>query len=103
LSGVITIAVRSATLRVRGVAASPSARASSQAFAMSMLLYVVHLAVILWWLLDKSPKQRATTRLVAMLAGGLPVASLALRLDPARALLRAADVIARQSLFGERS
>ena len=38
--------------------------------ALGRLLYLVHLAVLLWWLLDKSPRQRATTGLVALLAGG---------------------------------
>src|SRR6266542_40584 len=31
--------------------------------ALGRLLYLVHLAVLLWWLLDKSPKQRATVAL----------------------------------------
>ena len=28
--------------------------------ALGRLLYLAHLAVLLWWLLDKSPRQRAT-------------------------------------------
>ena len=35
------------------------------AAALGRLLYLVHLAVLLWWLLDKSPRQRATTGLAA--------------------------------------
>ena len=34
--------------------------------AIGRLLYLVHLAVLLWWLLDKTVKQRATTALVQL-------------------------------------
>jgi AcrR family transcriptional regulator len=71
------------------------------AAALGRVLYVVHLAVILWWLLDKSPRQRATSQLLALLERLLPTAALALRLKPARALVRAADVLCRKGLFGD--
>ena len=32
--------------------------------ALGRLLYLVHLAVLLWWLLDKSANQRATSALI---------------------------------------
>jgi AcrR family transcriptional regulator len=83
---------------VLGASDAPEAE---DAAALGRLLYVVHLSVILWWLLDKSPKQRATTELMAMIERLLPVASLALRLGPARAFVRAADVLCREGLFGE--
>src|SRR6185436_14472248 len=37
------------------------------ASALGRLLYLLHLSVILWWLLDRSPKQRATQGLIALL------------------------------------
>src|SRR5262249_32548666 len=52
--------------------------------ALGRLLYLVHLAVLLWWLLDKTPKQRATEALVSLTAQLLPSAALTLRLAPVR-------------------
>ncbi|MGH7529546.1 MAG: TetR/AcrR family transcriptional regulator [Gemmatimonadales bacterium] len=69
--------------------------------ALGRLLYIVHLAVILWWLLDKSEGQRTTTRLIAMLERVLPITALPLRLEHARKFIRAADVLCREGLFGE--
>lgn len=69
--------------------------------ALGRLLYVAHLAVVLWWLLDKSPRQRATEGLVSMLAGLLPPASLLLRLPGAGSMVLGADALCRQALFGE--
>jgi AcrR family transcriptional regulator len=68
--------------------------------ALSRVLYLVHLVVILWWLLDQSPKQRATQELVAMIERVLPVAALALRVEPARGWLRAADRLSQDALIG---
>ena len=42
------------------------------AAALGRLLYLLHLAVILWWLLDRSPNQRATAALVALTKQILP-------------------------------
>jgi AcrR family transcriptional regulator len=84
---------------VRGADDAPAKPAD--AAALGRLLYVVHLAVVLWWLLDKSPKQRATAELVSMLAGALPAAALALRFERARALVRNVDGLCRVGLFGE--
>jgi AcrR family transcriptional regulator len=67
--------------------------------ALGRLLYLLHLAVLLWWLLDRSPGQRATGRLVALLGRALPLAALALRLPPVRSLVRAADGLVREALF----
>ncbi len=69
--------------------------------ALARVLYVTHLAVILWWLLDKSPAQRATDRLLSLLASTLPVVSLTLRMESARAFVRALDALLREGLFGE--
>jgi AcrR family transcriptional regulator len=64
--------------------------------AIGRLLYLLHLGVILWWLLDRSPGQRATRALVALIRQILPSAALALHLRPVRVFVRSAD-----SLFGE--
>ena len=76
-------------------------RAAALAELAGAPLYVVHLTVILWWLLDKSPDQKATKELIAMLGRMLPMLGLTLRLDPARAWVRAADQLCREGLFGE--
>jgi AcrR family transcriptional regulator len=64
--------------------------------ALGRLLYLIHLGVILWWLLDKSPGQHATQGLLALWKRVLPSASLALRLPVVRGAVQTADM-----LFGE--
>jgi AcrR family transcriptional regulator len=64
--------------------------------AIGRLLYLLHLGVILWWLFDRSPGQRATSALVALLRQILPSAALALHLRPVRGFVQSAD-----TLFGE--
>jgi len=68
--------------------------------ALGRLLYMVHLAVLLWWLLDKSAKQRATAALVALTQQLLPSAALTLRLPPVRRFVIAVDELIREALFG---
>jgi AcrR family transcriptional regulator len=68
--------------------------------ALGRVLYLVHLAVLLWWLLDKSPKQRATGALVVLTRQLLPSAALTLRLPPIRRFLIALDELIREALFG---
>jgi AcrR family transcriptional regulator len=68
--------------------------------ALSRLLYLVHLAVLLWWLLDKTPKQRATIALVALTQQMLPSAALTLRLPPIRRFVLTMDELIREGLFG---
>jgi AcrR family transcriptional regulator len=69
--------------------------------ALGLLLYLVHLAIILWWLLDKSPQQRATTSLMALLRRVLPACALMLRLPRARAFVVAGDKLFREALFDD--
>jgi len=68
--------------------------------ALGRLLYLVHLAVLLWWLLDKSRHQRATTALVALTRQLLPSAALALRLPAVRRFVISVDGLIREALFG---
>jgi hypothetical protein len=68
--------------------------------ALGRLLYLVHLAVLLWWLLDKTPKQRATVALVALTQQILPSAALTLRLPPIRRFVLTMDELIREGLIG---
>ena len=70
------------------------------AAALGRLLYPIHLAVLLWWLLDRTPRQRATTALVALAQQLLPSAALALRLPSIRRFVIGFDELIRQGLFG---
>lgn len=67
---------------------------------LGRLLYLVHLAVLLWWLMDKSPRQRATTGLVALLEKTMPSAVLALRFPPVARLVRTGDALFADALLG---
>lgn len=67
--------------------------------ALGRLLYLVHLAVLLWWLLDKSPRQRATGALVELIRQLLPSAALALRLRPVRTFVVSVDALIADALF----
>jgi AcrR family transcriptional regulator len=71
------------------------------AAALGRLLYLVHLAILLWWLLDKSPGQRATRALVRLIAQALPAASLTLRLPKVGAFILAGDRLFQEALVGE--
>jgi AcrR family transcriptional regulator len=68
--------------------------------ALGRLLYLVHLAVLLWWLLDKSSNQRATAALVSLTEQLLPSAALALRVPPVRKFVISVDELVREALFG---
>jgi AcrR family transcriptional regulator len=83
------------------VVGSTDAPARTLADATGRLLYMVHLAVLLWWLLDKSPKQRATGALVALVQQILPSAALTLRLPPVRRFVVSADALLREALFDD--
>jgi AcrR family transcriptional regulator len=69
--------------------------------ALGRLLYAAHLAVILFWLLDKSPRQRASRYVIAMIERALPLAAIALHMNEGVAFVRGADTWVRQGLFGE--
>jgi AcrR family transcriptional regulator len=71
--------------------------------ALGRLLYLVHLAVLLWWLLDKSSDQRATGALVSLTRQLLPSAALTLRAPPVRKFVISVDELVREALFGSPS
>jgi AcrR family transcriptional regulator len=69
--------------------------------AIARLLYLLHLAVLLWWLFDKTVKQRATAALVQLVQGILPSAAMTLRLPIVRRFVLSVDALVREALFGE--
>jgi hypothetical protein len=85
------------------VVGATDAPALQIAEALARLLYLTHLAIILWWLLDKSPEQRATGALVALIKQALPASALALRLKGVRSFVIAGDKLFHEALMGERS
>jgi len=90
--------VEAVFLNVVGGASDAPASALSE--SLGRLLYLLHLAVILWWLLDKSPKQMATHALVALLERILVSFSVALMLPQVRGFVRSADDLVKEALFG---
>ena len=83
------------------VAGSTDAPKRPLAGALGRLLYLAHLAVLLWWLLDRTPKQRATAALVALTKQLLPSVALSLRLPPIRRSVVTMDELIREALFGD--
>jgi len=69
--------------------------------AIGRLFYLVHLAVLLWWLLDKTTSQRATDALVQLFAGILPSAAMTLRLPFVRRFVLSVDALVREALFAD--
>ncbi len=82
------------------VVGSTDAPAPDLAAAVGRLLYLVHLAVLLWWLLDQTAKQRATAALVLLTQQILPSTALTLRLPPVRRFVLSSDELVREALFG---
>jgi AcrR family transcriptional regulator len=66
--------------------------------ALGRVLYLVHLALVLWWLLDRSTGQRATARLVGLTERVLPPLALALKLPVLRNLVVDFDAAASDAL-----
>lgn len=71
--------------------------------ALGRLLYLLHLGVILWWLLDRTPGQRATAALVALFRQILPSAALTLHLRAVRGFVASADALFGEALLDESS
>ena len=82
------------------VAGATDAPRGPLAAALGRVLYLVHLALVLWWLLDRSAGQRATQGLVAVTERALPPFGLALKLPLVRGLLGDFDEAAQHALFG---
>jgi AcrR family transcriptional regulator len=82
------------------VANAADAPKAPLAAALGRLLYLVHLTVLLWWLLDRTPKQRGTTALLALTRQLLPSAAVTLRLPPVRRFVIAIYELMREALYG---
>jgi AcrR family transcriptional regulator len=83
------------------VAGSTDMPAAEVATALGRLLYLLHLSVIMWWLLDRSAKQRATQGLIALLQRILPSAALALRFPPFPSFVISGDALLRDALLND--
>jgi len=102
--GIFAASTAFSRLRVQGVferavTHSTDAPRSPLAEALGRLLYMVHLAVLLWWLLDKTTGQRATRSLVSLAHQLLPSIALALRVPSVRRFVISADELVRDALF----
>jgi AcrR family transcriptional regulator len=82
------------------VVGSSDAPKQPLAEALGRLMYLVHLAVLLWWLLDKSSNQHATAALVSLTQQLLPSAALTLRVPLVRRFVISIDGLVREALFG---
>jgi len=82
------------------VAGASDAPKAPIAGALGRMFYLVHLAILLWWLLDRTPRQRATGTLVTLMEHLLPSAALTLRLPPIRRFVVSFDELIREGLFG---
>lgn len=92
-------------MRVQGVfeaavSGATDAPRREVADALGRLLYLSHLGVILWWLLDRSPEQRATRGLVDLVRQILPPLALALRLPLLRRIVESANGLFQEALLG---
>jgi AcrR family transcriptional regulator len=93
--------VRVQGLFVQAVVGATDAPRGELAPALGRLLYLVHLATLLLWLLDKSQGQRATDALVGLLRQALPLAAASLRVPGVPGLLVAADGLVRDALLAD--
>jgi AcrR family transcriptional regulator len=103
--GVLAAGTSASRERVRAVFLAAVSGASDApepdlAAALGRLLYTAHLGIVLWWLLDKSPRQSATRQLLDQLDLLLPLAASMLSLPPAQLLIHSADQLCMEALFG---
>ncbi|HSU13977.1 MAG TPA: TetR/AcrR family transcriptional regulator [Longimicrobium sp.] len=85
---------------VEAASRAADAPAGADAEALGRALDLVHLAVLLFWLLDRSSGQRATEGLVALIRRVLPPFGVAFRLRVVRGFVRALDALAREAFYG---
>ncbi len=68
---------------------------------LAWLLYLLHIAVILWWLLDRSEQQKGTEKLLAFLEGGEMMVVMALKLPFAGTIVGQLAEVSKLALLGE--
>lgn len=71
------------------------------AAALGRLFYLAHLVVILLRLLDKSPQQRASAKLLQAVDANKGWVAMALTLPQVRQLVEAVDTLIRDGVLGE--
>lgn len=103
--GIFAPATRFSRERVQGVFSNlvrtaTHAPPDELADALGRILYLAHLAAILFWLLDRTEGQRATGELVELSERLLGPMALALRFRRARAAVLHADALIRAALLG---
>ena len=69
--------------------------------SMGRLMYLYHLGVVLWWLLDRSPDQRVTERLVRWMGSVAPMVATVLWLPGVSEMVVQLDGMYREGLLGE--
>jgi len=85
---------------VAAVTGAADAPRGADAEALGRALDLAHLAVLLFWLLDRSAGQGATERLVGVIRRVLPSAAAAFRLRLVRGFVRQVDALARDAFYG---
>jgi len=103
--GIFSRATDFARERVQGafeaaVTGASDAPRANEARALGRLLYLGHLGVLLWWLLDRSTGQRATEGLLVVLERACGPIAFALKVPATRRLLVELDAAAGEALFG---
>lgn len=106
-SGLFSPATSEARLRVqqafeRAILEAPDAPAPAIGRPLARLCYLGHLGLLLFWLLDRSDGQGATSRLVSGIRRLLPRARWLLRLPGAPSMLHSLDEIIWEGLLGGR-
>ncbi|HYE86342.1 MAG TPA: TetR/AcrR family transcriptional regulator [Vicinamibacterales bacterium] len=102
--GIFSNATAPSRLRVQAVfefAVADAMDAPKQplAGALGRLLYLVHLAVLLWWLLDRSVGQRTTRQLETLISTLLPSVAVSLRLPMMRRFVSSLDQLIGEGLL----
>jgi len=104
--GLFSPATAFARERVQGafvlsVTGASDAPREAEAAALGRLLYLAHLGVLMWWLLDRSRGQRATAALLDLAERALAPVALALKLPATRRLVVELDGAAGRALYGD--
>lgn len=86
---------------VEAVTGADNAPPARLAEPLGRVLYLAHLGLVLTWLLDRSPEQRATAALLEQAERALGVAAVALRLPRADRVVARLDATLRAAFFAD--
>jgi AcrR family transcriptional regulator len=78
-----------------------ASRPPSEAAALGRLMYLAHLGIILWWVLDRSTAQRATGTLVQMLQSMSGIAATMVKVPGVAGALVQFDQLATEALYDD--